>query len=190
MNAALNLLRDWKTTRVERTKAATASNGNEKRWQAPRSSWIKINVDAAIFADIGAIGIGGVVRDEHGEFIRAMCKQMTGSWSPREAEALSLKEILCWMKQFGFARCIVETDSKLLADACNGSSGRSHFHSIVNDCVDLIKHFDEMLVRFVPRSANGVAHLLARVSRSMSGLKEWETVVPNFLLDVITYDLI
>lgn len=52
MNAALNLLRDWKTAQVERTKAATASNGNEKRWQAPRSSWIKINVDAAIFADI------------------------------------------------------------------------------------------------------------------------------------------
>ena len=153
-------------------------------------SWVKINVDAAIFGDTKTIGVGGVIRDEHGSFLRAMCKQMSGTWTPREAEALSLKEVLSWVKSFGFARCVIETDSKLLADAYNGTPGRSYFHSIVNDCVDLVKHFESVLVRFVHRSANEVAHLLARVSRSMSGLQEWEEVVPNFLSDVITFDLI
>ena len=53
----------------------------------------EINVDAAIFMDLNTIGIGGVLRDEKGKFLRAMCKQKEGSWSPREAEALSLRRL-------------------------------------------------------------------------------------------------
>lgn len=142
---------------------------------------MKINIDAAVFMDAGIIGVGGVIRDETGMFKKAMCKQLRGSWSPREAEALSLKEVLSWMKTHGFTNCIFETDSKLLADACNGSVGRSYFHSIVTDCTELLKHFENVLVRFVPRSANEVAHLLVRVSRSMSGSQEWDIDPPNFL---------
>ena len=77
-----------------------------------------------------------------------------------------------------------------MADACNGSPGRSYFHSIVSSCVELFKHFEDVLVRFVPKSANEVAHLLARVSRSMSGLQEWGNVAPRFLSDVLSNDLI
>ena len=189
-SAAVNLLTDWKAAQMACTRASATINGSTRRWQVPMQSWVKINVDAAIFGDTKTIGVGGVIRDEHGSFLRAMCKQMSGTWTPREAEALSLKEVLSWVKSFGFARCVIETDSKLLADAYNGTPGRSYFHSIVNDCVDLVKHFESVLVRFVHRSANEVAHLLARVSRSMSGLQEWEEVVPNFLSDVITFDLI
>ncbi|XP_074333967.1 uncharacterized protein LOC141671586 [Apium graveolens] len=140
--------------------------------------------------DIRTIGIGGVIRDENGRFMKAMCKQMEGSWSPREAEALSLKEVLSWTKQYGFTQCVFETDSKLLADACNGNSGRSYFHIIVRECLELIKHFENMLVQFVHRYANEVAHMLARVSRSMSDLQEWDVVAPSFLSDVLSYDSI
>ncbi|KAL8113768.1 hypothetical protein AgCh_020895 [Apium graveolens] len=106
MNAAINLLGDWKTAQVEREKVSKSSNGNGRRWQAPSSGWVKLNIDAAVLGDIGAIGVGGVIRDEHGGFVKAMCKKM---------------------------------------------AGRSYFHFIVKDCVDLFKHFDEMLVHFVRR---------------------------------------
>lgn len=150
---------------------------------------MKINIDAAIFADIKTIGIGGVIRDANGRFLKAMCKQVEGSWSPREAEALGLKEVLSWTKQYGFTQCVFETDSKLLADTCNGSSRRSYFHNIVRECVELIKHFENVLVRFVHRSSNEVAHMLGRVSHSMSDLQEWDSVAPSFLSNVLTYDL-
>lgn len=189
-SSAMNLLTDWKTAQVDHVKHASASNINVRRWQAPQQNWVKINMDAAIFADIRTIGIGGIIRDANGKFLKAICKKVEGSWSPREAEALSLKEILSWTKQYGFTRCVFETDSKLLADACNGGSGRSYFHDIVRECVDLIKHFENVLVRFTHRSANEVAHTLARVSRSMSDLQEWDGVAPSFLSDVLTYDLI
>lgn len=132
---------------------------------------MKINIDAAILMDLKTIGISGVIRDERGNFLRAMCMQKGGSWSPREAETLRLREVLSWLKRYGFTRCIFETDSKLLADACNGSPWQSYFHIIVSDYVELFKHFEDVLVCFVPRSANEVVHLLARVSPFMSDLQ-------------------
>lgn len=39
-----------------------------------------------------------------------------------------------------------------------------------------------MLVDFVYRSANTVAHLLAQATCSMSGLQEWLSVAPEFIV--------
>lgn len=45
----------------------------------------------------------------------------------------------------------------------------TYIHLIVEDCIELLKHFDEVIVVFVYRSANMVAHKLARAACSMSG---------------------
>ena len=60
---------------------------------------------------------------------------MESSWSPRDAEAISLKEELSYTKQHGITKCVFETDPELLAEACNGGTSRSYFLSIVRDCV-------------------------------------------------------
>lgn len=39
-------------------------------------------------------------------------------------------------------------------DAVNGDKGRSDFHIIIEDCEEVLKHFQEVLVVFVNRSAN------------------------------------
>lgn len=80
--------------------------------------------------DLSTIGMGGVIRDERGKFFRAMCKQKKGAWSPPEAEALSLREVLPWLKYYGFTRCLFETDSKQLADTCNGNPERSYLQCL------------------------------------------------------------
>ncbi|KAL8089646.1 hypothetical protein AgCh_039217 [Apium graveolens] len=173
-----------------RNRSPIATHGNTRRWQALMQTWVKINVDATIFGDAETIGVGGVVWDDQGKFLRAMCNQLSGSQTPIEAEALSLKKVLSWAKNFGYVHFNIKTDSKLLVDAYSGTTPRSYFHSIVNDCVELVKHFENVIVPFVPRSVNKVVHLLAKVSHFMSGLQECEDVVPNFLSDVITFDLI
>lgn len=55
--------------------------------------------------------------------------------------------------------CIIESDSKILVDACNGGLGEAYFGTFVKDCIQLWKHINPVLVRFVYRSANGVAQL-------------------------------
>ena len=58
------------------------------------------------------------------------------------------------------------------------------------DCIELLKHFDDVLVKFVPRSANEVAHKLARATHSMSGVREWVNTAPDFISDALIVDLI
>lgn len=57
-----------------------------------------------------------------------------------------------------------------MLDACKGVQGRAYFHTIDLGCVELFKHFDDILVEFVHKSANEVAHMLARTTDSMSGI--------------------
>ena len=74
-----------------------------------------------------------------------------------------------------------ESDAKLLVDAVQGRRGLSYFDTIAEDCNELLKHFDEVLLVFIHRSANQVAHLLARAACSMSGLQEWNVSAPDFI---------
>lgn len=108
----------------------------------------------------------------------------------RETEALSLKKAILWIESLGIKQCMFETDSKLLADACNGAQEKSNFHTKVVDCVESFKHFENILVQFVYKSVKGVAHLLARASHSRSDLQEWSGSAPEFIADVLCSDMI
>ncbi|XP_074376681.1 uncharacterized protein LOC141718203 [Apium graveolens] len=133
---------------------------------------------------------GNVIRDEHGQFIRARNHKLQALYSPREDEALGLKEALSWVKELGYKRCVFETDAKELVEACRSARGNTYFHLIVLDCIDLLKHYDEVLVDYVPRSANVVAHELARAIYSMSGVHEWVDTPPDCIRDVLIIDSI
>lgn len=98
---------------------------------------------------------------------------MMVNMQPREVETLSLKETIKLVLEIGFTRCTFETDAKLLAEACKQVKGKSYFHIIVSDCIDLFKHFENVLVKFVCKYASEFAHKLARATRSMSGIHEW-----------------
>lgn len=74
-----------------------------------------------------------------------------------------------------------ESDAKNLVDTVHGSAGYSYFDSIVEDCKELVKHFKKVLVVFVHRSANNVAHLLAKAAYSVSGCQEWYSIAPEFI---------
>ena len=92
---------------------------------------------------------------------------------------------MSWTKEWRSSRCVFETDVKVLVDAINAAKdkqGCSTFDTIVDDCRELTKHFEEVLIMFVPRSANSVAHLLAKGAYSMSDLQEWLVTAPDFIM--------
>ncbi|XP_074352565.1 uncharacterized protein LOC141691704 [Apium graveolens] len=142
---------EWKQAKQQ--QAQVGMNGGVsmviRRWERPVTGWVKVNIDAVLFEDVHSTGMGIVVRDAEGKFLMVVSRQRDGLVSPREAEALCLKEALSWLKDKGLSKCIFETDSQLLARACKGVYGRSYFHSIVSDCVELFKQFSEVLVSFV-----------------------------------------
>ena len=139
---------------------------------------------------MNSIGVGAVIRSDQGDFVQACTRRFDSLLQPREAEAISLREALSLVKELGFKNCVFETDAKQLDDACNGVHGESYFHTIVLDCVDYCKHFENVLVKFVHRSVNVVAHKLARATSSMSDLQEWITNPPDFVHESLVYDSI
>lgn len=67
-----------------------------RQWNPPPSRYVKINIDAAIFAETKQIGMGNIVRDEYGRFLRVTGWQFA-AFHPKEAEVLSLKEAISWI---------------------------------------------------------------------------------------------
>lgn len=61
----------------------------------------------------------------------------------------------------------------------HGNAGSSFFDTLVDDRKELIKHFEGVLVVFIRRFTNTVAHVLAQVTYSLSGLREWHDIAPD-----------
>ncbi|KAL8119749.1 hypothetical protein AgCh_017015 [Apium graveolens] len=158
-------------------------------WRKPMDGWVKVNTDAAVFQN-GSIGVGCVMRDSQGLFLGARCCRLQGAWSPREAEAIGMKEALSWVIARRNHHCIIESDAQVLVAACNGKPGVAIFGTIVDDCNQLLKHINPVLVKFVYRSANSVAHALAKASYSMSDVGEWVNAPSDFISYVLERDLI
>ncbi|XP_074369140.1 uncharacterized protein LOC141710128 [Apium graveolens] len=139
--AALNMLTEWRKAHDQQLNSGnnTGTPLAIRKWEKPQVSWVKINIDDALFEDIDCIGLGSVVRGSNGQFIMARSSRQDVLIPPREAEAMCLKESLVWLKDKGLQKCVFETDSQVLARACKGGRGRSLFHTIVKDCVDLIQ---------------------------------------------------
>ena len=60
----------------------------------------------------------------------------------------------------------------------------SPFGLLINDCSFLINHFNPMVVHFIYRSVNEVAHLSAIVASSFADFHEWASTF-DFVLDVL-----
>ncbi|XP_062100583.1 uncharacterized protein LOC133806507 [Humulus lupulus] len=67
-------------------------------WQKPLGEGIKINVDAAIFSEMGTFSYACIARNETGHPIEAITSCKQGSMSPELAEIMGIREALSWIK--------------------------------------------------------------------------------------------
>ncbi|XP_060961042.1 uncharacterized protein LOC133031536 [Cannabis sativa] len=83
----------------------------------------------------------------------------------RNGGSLGIKEALSWVKQKDLRKVVIETDSLTVVQALRSSIPMvSHFGSIISDCKMLLNDLRDVYINFIRRSANNVAHFLARVS--------------------------
>lgn len=67
--------------------------------------------------------------------------------------------------------------------------GEALFRTLVGDCIQMLKHVNPLLVKFIYRSANKVAHALAQATYFMSGEREWFLTPPEFISSVLERDI-
>ncbi|KAH9786019.1 reverse transcriptase domain-containing protein [Citrus sinensis] len=160
-------------------------------WGKPPVGWLKCNVDAGVSRSQGRVSFGGVIRDSGGDFIAAKCQSFPGSFHPREAEALAVREALSWIKLMQLSKIIIETDCLNVYSALLSPSTSSNgFGLLIADCRAIAQVIGEVRFSFVRRSANAAAHSVARVGGSMSGPREWRVVPPLWLCPLLTDPLV
>ncbi|XP_074346541.1 uncharacterized protein LOC141685331 [Apium graveolens] len=142
---AINFLSTLNRANARDTQQKNRQIEQAKSWSRPLDGWVKVNNDAACNQEREFVAVGCVVRDASGHFLRAMSNIVRGARSPREVEALSMREALSWIKDRGSSNSVYESDSKLLIDAMDKQSGSSLFHTIVEDCNELAKYYENVL---------------------------------------------
>ncbi|XP_019181672.1 PREDICTED: uncharacterized protein LOC109176732 [Ipomoea nil] len=137
--------------------------GHASTWEPPPSSSVKCNVDAATFSD-GA-GYGAIIRDHTRRFIAAKNGRIMSNREPLMVEAIAAREALKWLKDLHYRNIILESDCLNFCTAFNSCSRDfSYLDVIVKQCVSIANDIGNVSVCHVRRTANRVAHELARAT--------------------------
>ncbi|CAH9124776.1 unnamed protein product [Cuscuta epithymum] len=140
-------------------------------WCRPSVGRLKLNVDAAVRED--KCGLGWCLRDAAGSFVTGAAKPRTGRLSSLEAELIGIMEALSWLQGTDWKIVDVESDaSRAIMEITRGSSCSS-YGLVADDIRDIAKNFSSISFSHIRRSANRIAHELARAACSMSDLHSW-----------------
>lgn len=159
-------------------------------WVRPLPNTVKVSVDAAVFEDCGGVGVGLIARDSEVLLIEAKALCYPHLVAPMLTEAMAIKEALRWIDRSHWSHVTVESDCLVVIQAIRDNIPmRSPFGLVVEDCCKLLKRLHKVSLFFVKRSANMVAHYLARESYVCSGRIFNRSFVPIEIQNCIAMDL-
>lgn len=135
-------------------------------------------VDAAIFEEKEASGVGLVARDHGGQLILAKSKCYAELMNPMLAETMAIKEALSWAKQIEWMEVTIESDCLVVIQMIRSTAPmRSRLGMVVEECREIVRQSNNIKLVFVKRSTNIPAHELAHVSYMYPDcIFDWESV--------------
>lgn len=92
------------------------------KWCPPRRGWYKINVDGAVFKDSGSCGISVVIRNEKGQLMGAISKNLPLLLRALEVEARATEEGIFLARDLGLKEVIVEGDATIVMTALSSQN--------------------------------------------------------------------
>ncbi|XP_031115793.1 uncharacterized protein LOC116019649 [Ipomoea triloba] len=191
---ALMYYNDWLRIRSATTSSILSQNSVvwSKKWQPPMHNFLKVNVDVALDFTRKRMGFGWVVRGEGGVVNAMGWRVEEGVFSVHEAEAVGVREVLSWVKQKGWSRVIVETDAQVVSKAVYDGGRSGPFGLIIEDIRSILHHLDLVVVHFVKRDANMLAHAIAKSSLDDSCIDvvDYFDCIPRFISCIARLDLV
>uniref|UniRef100_A0A803PRN0 RNase H type-1 domain-containing protein n=1 Tax=Cannabis sativa TaxID=3483 RepID=A0A803PRN0_CANSA len=153
--SATNFLNQWQVAQNSNNELLFSGfilGDGAEQWCVPSGNSIKVNVDAAMFNDNSAYGVGFVARDSNCFFVEGGTKLFHGSISPVVVEAIGVREALSWIKDHSWLSVILETDCLSVVQAIRSSVVMlSLFGKVVSDCKDLLNTLRNVSSYFVKR---------------------------------------
>ncbi|KAK9993042.1 hypothetical protein SO802_022745 [Lithocarpus litseifolius] len=132
------------------------------RWERPPAGWKKLNTDGSCMGDSARAGCGGLVRDEHGNWVGGFSRHI-GSTNSFIAELWGLREGLLLCCNLSIDSLVVELDAQAVVEVLENTSYVNNVISpLLDDCRHLINCFQRIRFNHCYRQANRCADLLAR----------------------------
>lgn len=85
-------------------------------WERPPGGWCKLNTDGATSGNSGLARCGGIVRDEHGDWLAGFSRHI-GITTSFVAELWGLRDGLMLCSNLNISFLVVELDAKAIVDA-------------------------------------------------------------------------
>ncbi|XP_031116674.1 uncharacterized protein LOC116020334 [Ipomoea triloba] len=181
------LISSWKQCYSSPESSTQGINLFTSTWTPPTpppNGQFKCNVDAALGSD--NVSFGAVLRDHTGGFVAAYAGRMNCARDPYLAETMAAKEALTWLKNRVMPNTIVELDCLNFCTNFNSQyEDFSYIGLIIKQCRVIARDIGDVHVCHVKRSANHVAHMLARAAGSFPVLTEWDTIPPDCISDLL-----
>ncbi|CAH9075976.1 unnamed protein product [Cuscuta epithymum] len=188
MQKAWGFVNGWRSAQSKESRPEQGAIGTVQRWRRPQEGWLKANVDAAVGSQ--GRGLGWVLRDAAGSFVAAGVQSWNGDCSPLEAELLGIREVLSWLKEQAWDNVEIESDSSLAVSEIQGGTSWSSGGLLAEDIREISSGFNNLSFSFIRRSANRVAHMLAKAACSMSDSQFWVNSPPSCIMKALSFDLI
>ena len=148
-------------------------------WKPPDAGLLKTNFDGVVFEDLGAAGIGAVVRNSSGEVLVALSEIIPLPSSIVALETIVARRAILFVRELGFSGTILEGDSK---EAISAIKKQSFQHPVVGhlvkDIVSSVSTFQYYSFLHTHWQDNVLAHALARRARLSFLTLVWMNFVP------------
>ncbi|KAK3230321.1 hypothetical protein Dsin_002202 [Dipteronia sinensis] len=174
----VNELREACSLNVTHSISSVQLQQQVVQWCSPVVGIYKVNTDAAIQSAHNRVGIGIMIRDNMGNVMGCSTQVLEACFSPQVAEATAILRGISFAIDSGLLLTVFESDAKVVVDLINsGTAPRDETGTVIADILRLI-HSHHFQVSFAPRSANMIAHSLAKLSFSFEDRFYLETYPP------------
>ena len=141
-------------------------SGNRKmvriRWEKPQLVWVHLNTDGLTSGNPGRVGCGGIIRNDHGDWIGRFSSSI-GFTTSFIAELWALRDRLTLCNNLHFNAVDIEIHAKAIVDLLTNPLYTNQFAMpIVDDCRQLISQIAQVRIGHCFREANSCTDLLAR----------------------------
>uniref|UniRef100_A0A803Q876 RNase H type-1 domain-containing protein n=1 Tax=Cannabis sativa TaxID=3483 RepID=A0A803Q876_CANSA len=189
--SATNYLNQWRVAQNSNNELLFTGfilGDGAEQWSAPSVHSINVNVDAAVFNDSSAYGVGFVARDSSGFFVEGGTELFHHTISPVVANEIGVWEALSWIKDHSWLHVTLEMDCLSVVQVVRSFMVMiSLFGKVVSDCRILLSTLRNVSFHFVKRSVNVAAHSFARASIShLDRLFNLNTVPVELLPNLVT----
>ena len=184
---AVDLLEEYREAQVQ----LTISSQTEivQTWTPPAGLLYKINFNAAVFADIKASGFRVVIWNDKGEVMAALLAKGPPVMDNEEAKVLVWHKALEFALDAGFIEVVLEGDNiGVMRSIQSNDVNNSGLGHIYGDIHCLAAGFRAWSISYVKRTANSVAHSLAKYARQVVDERVWLEESPPPALEALYFD--